>query len=60
MSGPAWDLVRIAGGPIEVEVLPAVGARLHRLRAFGRWNFVYLLLMLTLFAAEAVYLSDGL
>ena len=36
MSGPAWDLVRIAGGPIEVEVLPAVGARLHRLRAFGQ------------------------
>lgn len=27
--------VRLANGPIEVEVLPAVGARLHRLRAFG-------------------------
>ena len=29
------ELVRIAGGPIELEILPAVGARLHRLRAFG-------------------------
>jgi aldose 1-epimerase len=28
-------LVRIAGGPIEVEVLPDVGARLHRLRVHG-------------------------
>jgi aldose 1-epimerase len=28
-------LVRIAGGAIELEVYPAVGARLHRLRAFG-------------------------
>ena len=28
-------LVRIADGAIEVEALPAVGARLHRLRAFG-------------------------
>ena len=32
----AGDVVRIADGSIEVEVLPAVGARLHRLRAFGR------------------------
>jgi aldose 1-epimerase len=31
----ADELVRIAGGPIEVEVLPAIGARLYRLRAFG-------------------------
>jgi aldose 1-epimerase len=29
-------LARIADGPLEVEVLPAVGARLHRLRAFGQ------------------------
>ena len=36
MSEAAGGLVRIAGGPIELEVLPAVGARLHRLRAFGR------------------------
>ena len=28
-------LVRIADGPLEVELLPSVGARLHRLRAFG-------------------------
>jgi aldose 1-epimerase len=28
-------LLSLADGPIEVEVLPAVGARLHRLRAFG-------------------------
>lgn len=28
-------LVRIAGGPIELEVLPEVGARLHRLRVHG-------------------------
>lgn len=34
MSGDG-ELVRIAGGPLEVEILPAVGARLHRLRAFG-------------------------
>lgn len=32
MSGP---LVRIAGGALEVELLPSTGARLHRLRAFG-------------------------
>lgn len=31
----ASGLVRIAGGPIEVEVLPDVGARLHRLRVHG-------------------------
>ena len=36
MTAAAEDgLVRIADGSIEVEVLPAVGARLHRLRAFG-------------------------
>jgi aldose 1-epimerase len=29
------DLVRIAGGSIEVDVLPAVGARLHRLTVYG-------------------------
>jgi aldose 1-epimerase len=32
---PADDLLRIADGAVEVELLPAVGARLHRLRAFG-------------------------
>ena len=32
---PADELLTIADGPIEVELLPAVGARLHRLRAFG-------------------------
>ncbi|MBA3687934.1 MAG: hypothetical protein H0W81_03770 [Chloroflexi bacterium] len=31
----ADPLLTIAEGPIEVELLPAVGARLHRLRAFG-------------------------
>jgi aldose 1-epimerase len=31
----AEELVRLGGGPIEIEVLPAIGARLHRLRAFG-------------------------
>lgn len=31
----ADDFVRLAAGPVEVEVLPRVGARLHRLRAFG-------------------------
>lgn len=34
-AAAAGDLVRIADGPIEVEVVPAVGARLHRLRVFG-------------------------
>jgi len=29
------ELVPISGGPIEVEVLPTIGARLHRLRVFG-------------------------
>jgi aldose 1-epimerase len=32
---PADPLLTFADGPIEVELLPAVGARLHRLRAFG-------------------------
>lgn len=32
---PADELLTIADGPIEVELLPAVGARLHRLRVFG-------------------------
>ena len=32
---PADDLLTIADGPIRVELLPAVGARLHRLQAFG-------------------------
>ena len=32
---PADDLLAVADGPIRVEVLPAVGARLHRLQAFG-------------------------
>lgn len=31
----ADPLLTFADGPIEVELLPAVGARLHRLRAFG-------------------------
>ena len=35
MSSDDDGLVRIAGGAIEIEVLPAIGARLHRLRAFG-------------------------
>jgi aldose 1-epimerase len=29
-------LLSVAGGPIEIELLPAVGGRLHRLRAFGQ------------------------
>jgi aldose 1-epimerase len=29
------ELLRVADGEIEVEVVPAIGARLHRLRAFG-------------------------
>ncbi|TAJ99437.1 MAG: hypothetical protein EPO36_11930 [Chloroflexota bacterium] len=29
------ELLRIADGSIEVELLPAVGGRIHRLRAFG-------------------------
>lgn len=32
---PADDLLTIADGPIHVELLPAVGGRLHRLRVFG-------------------------
>jgi len=32
---PADPLLTFADGPIQVELLPAVGARLHRLRAFG-------------------------
>lgn len=32
---PADDLLAVADGPIRVELLPAVGARLHRLQAFG-------------------------
>jgi aldose 1-epimerase len=32
---PALELVRLGGGPLEVEIVPAAGARLHRLRAFG-------------------------
>jgi aldose 1-epimerase len=32
---PADPLLTFGDGPIEVELLPAVGARLHRLRAFG-------------------------
>ena len=35
MSGLAQDLVRLADEAIEIEVLPGVGARLHRLRVFG-------------------------
>lgn len=31
----ADPLLTFADGPIEVELLPAIGARLHRLRAFG-------------------------
>jgi aldose 1-epimerase len=29
------EVVTLADGPIEVELLPSIGARLHRLRAFG-------------------------
>jgi aldose 1-epimerase len=32
---PTIEVVRIGGGPIEVEVLPEAGARLHRLRVDG-------------------------
>jgi aldose 1-epimerase len=32
---PADDLLTVADGPIRVELMPAVGARLHRLQAFG-------------------------
>ena len=35
MTKPVDDIVRFAAGSIEVEVLPAIGARLHRLRVFG-------------------------
>lgn len=31
----APEVVTLADGPIEVELLPSIGARLHRLRAFG-------------------------
>ncbi len=34
-AGGAGALIRIADGPIEIEVVPAVGARLHRIRVFG-------------------------
>ncbi len=34
-SGPNEPMLRIAGGAIEVELLPGLGGRLHRLRAFG-------------------------
>jgi aldose 1-epimerase len=33
--GEGLEVLSIASGPIEVQLLPAVGARLHRLRAFG-------------------------
>lgn len=36
MSPGRGDLLSIAGGSIHVELLPAVGARFHRLRAFGQ------------------------
>jgi aldose 1-epimerase len=32
---PADDLLTIGDGPIQVELLPSVGARVHRLRVFG-------------------------
>jgi aldose 1-epimerase len=32
----ADEVLTVADGPIEVELLPAVGARLHRLRVFGQ------------------------
>ena len=35
MSDLAGELLRIADGDIELDVVPAIGARLHRLRAFG-------------------------
>lgn len=34
-SARLTDLRTVADGPIQVELLPGVGARLHRLRAFG-------------------------
>ena len=34
-AADAGELVRLAAGPLELEVVPKVGARLHRLRAFG-------------------------
>jgi aldose 1-epimerase len=36
MGRSAGPLLTIANGPITVELLPEVGARLHRLRAFGQ------------------------
>ena len=35
MSDDVGELLRVAAGSIELEVLPAVGARLHRLRVWG-------------------------
>jgi len=35
-SPGASGLLVIGGDPVEVQVLPAIGARLHRIRAFGR------------------------
>jgi aldose 1-epimerase len=35
VTGEAGELVGFADGGIEIEVYPAVGARLHRLRAYG-------------------------
>ena len=35
MSERASEFIRVAAGPLEVEVVPTFGARLHRLRAFG-------------------------
>jgi aldose 1-epimerase len=35
-AGPDPELVVIGGDPVEVQLLPAVGGRLHRLRAFGQ------------------------
>jgi aldose 1-epimerase len=32
---PTVEVVRLGGGPIEVDVLPEIGARLHRLRVDG-------------------------
>ncbi len=34
-GGPSVDVLRSPGGAIELEVAPELGARLHRLRAFG-------------------------
>jgi aldose 1-epimerase len=36
VSADGDRLIGVAGGPLEVEILPSFGARLHRLRAYGQ------------------------